>query len=122
MSGGTVSGDDFERLELEPEVPDARQQAVQLRLVDDLAHELCDARAAHGRHAVESGGEALAQPPAYRDPHCLRPFHGLTIRLACVRAHHAGPVSPRAIRLGDAAELESAVGRVSEREVRRGDG
>jgi hypothetical protein len=39
-----------------------------------------------------------------------------------VRAHHADAVSPRAIRVGGCVELQSAVGRSTEYEVRRGVG
>ena len=114
---------DVHRLELEPEVADAREQAVQLRLVDDFAGELGGADAWHKRHAVKRAGEPMAQPAAYRDPNPQGRFHlERRIRATCVRTHHACTVSPRAIRAGGGVELQSAVGGVSHREVNRGDG
>jgi hypothetical protein len=104
-------------LELETEVADAREQAVQVRLVDDLADEFGGAGAPHESHAVERSREMLAQTLAYRDPNPSRRSHvDPTIAPACVRTHHAGPVSPRAIRADEPAKLGFAVGRVNESE------
>ena len=66
---------DAHRPQLEPEVADAREQTVELRMVDDHAGKLADASALRERHAVEGAGEALAQPPAHRDPNSQGRFH-----------------------------------------------
>ena len=104
---------DVHRLELEPEVADAREQAVQLRLVDDFAGELGGAATRHERQAVERTGNPLAEPPAYRDPNPQGRCHGPRIGPGCVRPHHADAVSPRATRAGGRVELQSAMGGVS---------
>lgn len=127
MSGSTAQGrvcaEYGHGLEREPEVADAREQPVQLRLVGELADELRGAAAPHERHAVERCGEALAEVLAHRDPNSQGRFHDdLRIRVGCVRAHHAGASSPRVIDVVDLAELESAARRVNESEVRRAGG
>jgi hypothetical protein len=50
-----------EGLQFEPEITDAREQGMQLRLVDDLAGELRGAAAVPEGQAVEGRSEALAQ-------------------------------------------------------------
>src|SRR5262245_52461666 len=86
-----------DRLEVEPKVTDPGQQAVQLRLIDDVADQLGHAAASFERHAVEGSGQALAQTAANRDAYAERGVHGATFRAGCVSAHHAGSVSRRAI-------------------------
>jgi len=67
---------DVHRLELEPEVADAREQAVQLRLVDDFAGELGGADTRHEHQAAERTSEPWPKPPAYRDPNPQGRCHG----------------------------------------------
>jgi len=95
--GGGIGIEDGQGLELEAEIADPRQQPVQLGLVGNLADQFGGARAADRRHAVEGGRQALAQPSMDRDPDAQMRVHGLTIRPACVRPHHARPLSRRAI-------------------------
>jgi hypothetical protein len=55
-------------LEFEPEIADAREEAVELGLVCDLADELGTTGVAHERHSFEGSREASAQPAAHDDP------------------------------------------------------
>jgi hypothetical protein len=71
----SVGAEDVHKLEFKPEVADAREQAVHLGLVDDLADELCGAGAPHERHAIEGVCQACAEPPTYLDPNPQRRVH-----------------------------------------------
>jgi hypothetical protein len=62
-------------LERESQIADAGEQPVQLRLVDDFADQLGGARVGHERHAVEGGGEALAEALAHCDSDAEGRFH-----------------------------------------------
>jgi hypothetical protein len=55
-------------LEFEPEIADACEQAVELRLVGDLADELGATGVAHERHPLKGSREAIAQLAAHDDP------------------------------------------------------
>jgi hypothetical protein len=55
-------------LEFEPEIADACEQSVKLRLVSDLANELGATGVAHGRHSLKRSRQAIAQPAAHDDP------------------------------------------------------
>ena len=99
-------------LQREPEVPDAGEQTVQLRVVDDVADEFGGIGAWHERHPVEGCAEACAEALAYGDPDAECGFHDeRRIGPACVSAHHPGAVSRRVIGVDDEAELESDAGR-----------
>jgi hypothetical protein len=67
---------DGHRLELEPEVPDTGEDAVELRVVDELSDELGSAGATHRCEAVESGGETLAQASTDSYPNRQHRSHG----------------------------------------------
>jgi len=89
---------DAHRDEIEFEVADAGEQAVQLCSVDHLADELGVPAAANEGHAVEGAGEPVAEPAPNRDLDAEGRFHlGQRIRPGGVSAPHAGSCSPRTI-------------------------
>jgi hypothetical protein len=70
-------------LEFEPEIADACEQSVELRLVSELPDELGATRVAHWRHALDSARQATAQLASHDDP-CPGGSHRLARRLRCV--------------------------------------
>jgi hypothetical protein len=54
-------------LEFEPEIADAYEMSVELRLVSDLADKLGATVGAHRLHALESSCKAIAQPASHDD-------------------------------------------------------
>jgi hypothetical protein len=72
---GALSAGDGHGLELESEVADPGEQAMQLRLVGDLADQLGRAGASHQHHPGEGCREAVAQSAANRDPNAARRVH-----------------------------------------------
>ena len=118
-----VGPEDVHGLEGEPQVADAGEQAVQLRLVDDLADELGCAGAWYDRHAIEGCGEALADTLAHRDPDPQGRFHvEWRVRPACVTAHHAGAGFTQDDWCRRPGGARVRLGRFDECEVRRVDG
>jgi hypothetical protein len=67
---------DRDRLELEPEIPYARQEAVELRLVGHRADELGAASTGNGRHTVKGSNEPLAESAVDRDGDGRPAAHG----------------------------------------------
>ena len=59
--------EDQNGLELQAQVADPGEYAVQVRLVDERTDELGRPVVMEGRQAVEPGGHPVAQPPANRD-------------------------------------------------------
>lgn len=95
---------------------------MQLGLIGDIAEEFGGAAARRERQA-EGRSEALAQPPAYRDPNPQGRFHLEVEDPARLRENTSRrAVSPRTIRIGGRVKLQSAVGGVTECEVKGGDG
>jgi hypothetical protein len=68
VSSGLLGAGDGHGLELEPEVADPGEEAVQLRLVGDLADQLGGAGATHRRQPLEGRRESVAQSAANHDP------------------------------------------------------
>jgi hypothetical protein len=54
-------------LQLEPEIADAREHSVELRLVSDLADELGPTAVAYKRHSLKGRREAIAEPAAHNN-------------------------------------------------------
>ena len=63
-------------LELESQIADSREQAVQLRLVSDVANQFGCPGAWHRRHALERASKAVAQSAAHLDANAAHHVHG----------------------------------------------
>ncbi len=79
VCSGLRGAGDGDGLELETEVANPSEDAVQLGLVGDFAHQLSGADASHKCHPVEGRREAIAQPAANDDPNAACRVHASEI-------------------------------------------